>query len=342
MDIWAFIDDVSLGTATADEHLQSVDSALKTFYDAGARLKLSKCQFGVRQAEILGHQIDQNGIKPSHAHVQAIKRLVEPGGGEELMRFLGLMNFFSDFIDHFSENSRPLHEVLVGTGFNKKKKRGQRLQIPDWDRRWGAQQRRAWKDLKGVLGDPDFLAAPKRGASKRLMTDARAYGIGGVLLQRGEDDKWRPIAFTSRKLSGAEKTFTVTERECLAVVHGLRKWRFYLHGEKDVVVVTDHGSLKWVMSLRDPRGKLARWMVGIQDFDFTVRYAPGGDLVVPDTLSRDAVEKPLCARCFRQMDDLGPAGEDTEAVRALLVIGALVVDLRPRTSALSSMTILAI
>lgn len=94
MDIWAFMDDVSLGTATADEHLQPVDLALKTFYDAGARLKLSKCQFGVRKAEILGHQIDQNGIKPSHAHVGAIRRLVEPGGGEELMRFFGLMNFF--------------------------------------------------------------------------------------------------------------------------------------------------------------------------------------------------------------------------------------------------------
>ena len=124
MDIWAFMDDLNLGTATADEHLQSVDSALKTFYDADARLKLSKCQFGVRKAELLGHQIDQNEIKPSNAHVQAIKRPDEPGGRDELMRFLRLMKFFSDFIDHFSELSTPLHEVLMGTGFNKKGRGG--------------------------------------------------------------------------------------------------------------------------------------------------------------------------------------------------------------------------
>ena len=97
LEIWAFMDDVSLGTHTVEKHLQSVDAALKTFYDAGARLKLSKCLFGVREAEILGHKIDKSGIRPSDTHVAAIRLLIAPGGGEELMHFLGLMNFFSDF-----------------------------------------------------------------------------------------------------------------------------------------------------------------------------------------------------------------------------------------------------
>lgn len=80
-----------------------MDSALEIFYNAGERSKQSKCQFGVREAEILGQKIDKDGFQPSYEHVADIRELVEPEGGEQLMRFLGHMNFFSDFIDHFSE-----------------------------------------------------------------------------------------------------------------------------------------------------------------------------------------------------------------------------------------------
>lgn len=301
-DVWAFMDDVSVGAKSAETHLQSLDTVLQRFLDAGARLKFSKCQFGVRTAEILGHRIDKNGLKPSAAHIQAIRDLVEPRNGEELMCFLGLVNYFSDFVDHFAEVARPLHAALKRTGFNRKKKRGTHFVIPDWDRRWGDRERAAWEDLKSVLSNSDFLAPLRRGAPKKLMTDASGYGLGGVLLQEESDGRWRPVAFTSRKLTDSERKFTVTERECLAVVHGLQKWRPYLHGERGVTIVTDHCSRKWLMRLRDPRGRLARWMVEVQDFDFTVQYAPGSALVVPDTLSRDALDKPLCQSCFSRIE----------------------------------------
>lgn len=95
------------------------------------------------------------------------------------------------------------------------------------------------------------------------MTDGSGYGLGRALLQQESDGKWRPTAFTSRKMSDSEKKSTVTERQCLVVVHVLRKWRPYLHGDKGVAIVTDHCSLKWLMSLRDPRGRLVRWMVQV-------------------------------------------------------------------------------
>ena len=120
LDIWAFMYDVSMGMATVKERRRCLDSALKIFCDDGARLKLSKCQFVVCKAKTLGHRIYRNGIKSSDAHVEAMRRLGELGGGEELMRLLELINFFSNFFDHFSEIARPLQEVLVGTGFNKK------------------------------------------------------------------------------------------------------------------------------------------------------------------------------------------------------------------------------
>lgn len=256
-DVQAFMDDISIGTATEDEHLESLASALDLLYTAGVRLKLSKCEFGVRRAEILGHVVDAEGLRPSDKHVEAIRALVEPASGDELMRFLGLVNYFADFVDHFAETAAPLYAVLKGTGFSKKRKHGQRLIIPDWKQRWGKEQRAAWHELKKALSDPDVLMAPERGAPKRVMTDASTYGLGGVLLQQDKEGQWRPVSFTSRTLRKSERNYAPTERVCLAIVHALVKWRHYLHGEQ-FVVVKDQLSLKWLLSLKDPREKLAR------------------------------------------------------------------------------------
>jgi RNase H-like domain found in reverse transcriptase len=122
------------------------------------------------------------------------------------------------------------------------------------------------------------------------MTDASGYGVCAVLLQRGANGKWRQIAFASRKLKSAEVRYTVTEQECLAIVFALRKWRHYLHGGPRFNIVTDHMALRWLMSLREPRGRLARRMVEAQEFEYEISYVPGSSLVVPDCLSRDTFE----------------------------------------------------
>lgn len=172
---------------------------------------------------------------------------------------------------------------------------------PGLARAMGEPQKSAWADLKAALANPEVLAAPIRGAAKRVMTDASGYGLGGVLLQVREDGKWQSISFTSRSMRQSERNSSPTERECLAVVHALQKWRHYLHGEL-FTVITDHLSLKWLLSLQDPREKLARWAIQIQDLDFKVEHRNGPELVIPDTLSRDAVPKPLCQRCYQPLE----------------------------------------
>lgn len=146
-----------------------------------------------------------------------------------------------------------------------------------------------------------MLASPREGAEKKIMSDASDYGLGSVLLQR-EDEQWRPIGFASRKLKGAEMNYTTTEKECMAVVYGLKKFKHYLQGGPEFEVVTDHHALKWLLSLKDPRGRLARLMMEIQDFDFKVVYAPGKELVVPDILSRDSFQATLCTRCNKELE----------------------------------------
>jgi RNase H-like domain found in reverse transcriptase len=152
--------------------------------------------------------------------------------------------------------------------------------------------------------------SPDRYAEKLLMTDASGYGVRAVLLQKDVNYKWRPIAFASRKLKGAEVRYKGTEKECFAIVFALRKWRYYLHGGSKLDIVTDHMALRWLMSLREPRGRLARSMVEVQEFDYEISHVPGSSLMVPDCLSRDTFgdKRPGCPRCN---------GETVNSVREL-------------------------
>lgn len=67
-----------------------------------------------------------------------------------------------------------------------------------------------------------ILATAKPGLEKKVMTDASNYGLGAVLMQK-EEGEWRPVAFGSRQLKGAELAYPVNEKECLAVVHAIKK-----------------------------------------------------------------------------------------------------------------------
>ena len=77
-DVWEFMEDISMRTLTAEEHLRSLQSVLDTFLAAGARLKISKCTFGAREVEVLGHRISKQGLKPSDLHLQRIRDLRQP------------------------------------------------------------------------------------------------------------------------------------------------------------------------------------------------------------------------------------------------------------------------
>lgn len=100
----------------------------------------------------------------------------------ELLRFLRLITYFAMFIPDFTNRARPLYEILQGSGFNKKKKRGKICRISDWAEKWGDLRRDERKDLKDELSNPKISAPPDPRKRKIVMTDASDYGAGGVLI----------------------------------------------------------------------------------------------------------------------------------------------------------------
>ncbi|GBM95898.1 Retrovirus-related Pol polyprotein from transposon 297, partial [Araneus ventricosus] len=160
--------------------------------------------------------------------------------------------------------------------------------------RGSEQEQQAFQTLKQRLVTPPVLRQVDPTKPFIIRTDASGYALGAVLLQGDSPADERPIEYASRLLSSADKNYSTTEREALAVVWALDKFRGYIEGA-DIIVASDHQPLKWLMTLSSPTGRLARWALQIQTYNLKIDYLPGKCNVVADMLSRpECSDKQTC------------------------------------------------
>ena len=123
---------------------------------------------------------------------------------------LGFANFYRCFIQNFCHTAKPLNKL-------KGKK--------EW--KWEEEHQKAFEELKEKITSQPVLALSRREGKFRVETDASGYTIGGVLSQE-QEGKWKPIAFLSRTMQPAERNYEIYDKELLAIVEALAKWRQYL------------------------------------------------------------------------------------------------------------------
>jgi hypothetical protein len=233
--------------------------------------KLSKCDFNKPEVPFLGHIIGYRGIAVDPKKVAVVRDWPVPTNISELRAFLGLCNFFRRFVKGFSQIAAPL-TALTGKDAAERYK---------WDD-WAKEERAAFNKLKEALCSAPVLALPDFDVPFEVWTDASLEGTGGVLIQAD-----RPVAYTSAKLSSAERNYTTTEQELLGIVRALQVWRCYLEGAKhQVTVVTDHNPLTYLHNSGVLSRRLARWVQFLSRFHMEIVYRPGSGNVA-DPVSRN-------------------------------------------------------
>ncbi|GJT46258.1 putative reverse transcriptase domain-containing protein [Tanacetum coccineum] len=145
---------------------------------------------------------------------------------------------------------------------------------------WGEEQELAFQTLKDKLCNAPVLALLDELEDFVIYYDAFGIGLGCVLMQRG-----KVITYASRQLKIYEKNYTTHDLELGAVVFALKIWRHYLYGTKSVIY-TDHKSLHHIFSQKELNTRQRRWIELFSDYDCEIRYHPGKENVVADSLSR--------------------------------------------------------
>lgn len=275
-NIFVYLDDIIIISSTFEHHIKLLKEVKQNLKNAGLVVNLEKCNFFKNSLKYLGFIVDGSGLRTDPEKVTAMVNYPRPNTTTEIKRFLGLCSWYRRFISHFSSLVAPLNDILKG------KKKNQAIV-------WTPEAERSFKQIKEALVSAPILRSPDFSVPFVIQCDASDCGLGGVLTQNIDGDEV-VIAFASRSLSRAERNYTVTEKECLAVLFSIEKFRPFVEGTH-FKIITDHYSLLWLNRLKEPTGRLARWAVKLQQFSYDIEHRKGKFNVVPDALSRAPVSQ---------------------------------------------------
>ncbi|XP_068323129.1 uncharacterized protein, partial [Pyrus communis] len=266
--IEVFMDDFSVFGSSFDNCLDNLTLILKRCVETNLVLNWEKCHFMVKQGIVLGHIVSEKGIEVDKSKIDLVRHLPSPTSVREVRSFLGHAGFYRRFIKDFSKMSNPLCRLLQ----------------KDVPFKFDEECNSAFNQLKEKLVSAPIIVPPDWSLPFELMCDASDYALGAVLGQR-RDKRPHVIYYASRTLNDAQLNYSTTEKELLAVVFALDKFRSYLIGTK-VIVYSDHAALRYLLTKKEAKPRLIRWILLLQEFDIEIRDKKGSENVVADHLSR--------------------------------------------------------
>lgn len=273
-----FQDDILVTGKSKEEHIIRLQEVFNRLENSGLVLQKSKCNFFQNSVSYLGYIIDVNGLHKSPDKVQAILKAKSPNNVSELKSFLGLVNYYRNFVKNASTILSPMHNLL-------------KKNVP-WN--WQREHECAFNTIKRDLCSDTTLAHFNPDAKLIVTVDASPSGLGAVLSQVGSDGLERPVSYASRALIPAEKQYSQIQKEATAIIFGVRKFHYYLYG-RDIpfVLRTDHKPLLSIF--RPDKGipeitanRLQRYSIFLSAYNYKIEYVASAHNCA-DFLSRSTV-----------------------------------------------------
>uniref|UniRef100_A0A2N9FEI3 Reverse transcriptase n=1 Tax=Fagus sylvatica TaxID=28930 RepID=A0A2N9FEI3_FAGSY len=314
--VLVFFDDILVYSKGLEEHTAHLKTVLQILALHQLYAKMSKCVFATSEVEYLGHIISGEGVKTDPKKIAAMVDWPIPKSLKALRGFLGLTGYYRKFIKGYGQIASPLTSLLKKDAFL-----------------WSEKAEKAFEELKAAVSQPPVLALPDFSKTFVIECDASGFGMGAVLMQDG-----RPLAYYSQALKGKNLFLSTYEKELLALVLSVKKWRPYLFATI-FTIKTDQQSLKHILEQRVGTPMQQKWISKLLGYHFVVEYKQGKENKVADALSRKEdtdlkteVEKEtaylqaqthghLCAISFPSptwLDDLRASYEEDEELKSLV------------------------
>lgn len=268
-EVLVYLDDFLIATETMEHHLQVLEEIFKLLVANLLELRLDKCQFLQTKLDYLDYTITREGIRPTERGLETIKRFPFPRNVRDVQSFLGLCSYFRKFVENFSVIAKPLYDLT--------KKNAEFY--------FGETERQTFETLKNRLMDAPILSLYSPRDETELHCDASAAGFGAILMQRKTDRKFHPVLYFSKRTTDNESRYHSFELETLAIIYALRRFRTYLLGI-NFKIITDCQALSLTLKKKETNPRIARWVLKLQNYDYTLEHRTGVRMSHVDALSR--------------------------------------------------------